>query len=365
MDQREEQPPEGAEQAPPDEPEVRGVRGRLGDIAGTAVGSVSGAVVGGVDPDQVLERVDVNRLLDRVDVNRVLDRVEVDRLLDRADVNRLLQRVDVNALLDEADIDRLLERVDVDQIAARIDLEELLRRAKVPELVADSTSQVAGSLIDIVRRQAVGLDAVLMRAVLRVLRRDPASMPAGPPELVGEEATPAAVADGEQYAVTGRYAGPLTRLAANAADVAAALSSYTLASAGIAYILVLVLGLDVDPGEQAGPVWFTGLVAYLFTYGWLSFAIAGRTPAMMVLGLRVVTRGGEPLSARQATLRVLTLPLSTLVLGLGYLGLVLDRERRTLHDLVAGTTVVYDWGGRTASLPTPLGRWLERQDGSG
>ena len=39
---------------------------------------------------------------------------------------------------------------------------------------------------------------------------------------------------------------------------------------------------------------------------------------------------------------------------LGLLGLVLGRERRTLHDLVAGTVVVYDWGERQAEQPVSI-----------
>lgn len=352
-----------SDEVPPDE-STGGVRGRLGDVAGAVVGSVGGAAVEGVDPNALIDRVDVNALLDRVDVNRLLDRVEVDRLLDRADIDRLLERVDVNALIDEADIDRILQRVDVDQIAARLDLEELLRRAKVPELIADSTSQVGGALLDVVRRQAVGLDAVVMRGVMRLLRRDPATQPSGPPRLVGRAEGQPTSPDAETgaYEVTGRYAGPITRMAANAADVATAISSFTLFSAGLTYVLVVVLGLDVETGDRTGPLWLGALVAYLFAYGWLSFAIAGRTPAMVVMGLRVVTRDGDPLTARQAALRVIALPISSLIFGLGFLGLLVDRERRGLHDLIAGTTVVYDWGGRTASLPTPLGRWLEQQD---
>jgi uncharacterized RDD family membrane protein YckC len=79
---------------------------------------------------------------------------------------------------------------------------------------------------------------------------------------------------------------------------------------------------------------------------------------MAIVGLRIVSRAGEPLSGRRAFLRVLTLPLSLVLLGLGLLGIVFDRERRALHDLIAGSTVVYDWGDRMATMPTPLARWL-------
>ena len=36
------------------------------------------------------------------------------------------------------------------------------------------------------------------------------------------------------------------------------------------------------------------------------------------------------------------------------LGMVLGRERRTLHDVAAGTVVVYDWGARQAEQPVTI-----------
>jgi len=52
----------------------------------------------------------------------------------------------------------------------------------------------------------------------------------------------------------------------------------------------------------------------------------------------------------------LAFPLSFLLLGLGFVGIVIGRERRALHDVIAGTTVVYDWDARSARL-----RLLTRQ----
>jgi uncharacterized RDD family membrane protein YckC len=49
-------------------------------------------------------------------------------------------------------------------------------------------------------------------------------------------------------------------------------------------------------------------------------------------------------------LRVVTFPLSFLVLGLGFVLIVLRRDHRALHDLVAGTTVVYSWEARASQL---------------
>ncbi|NED94060.1 hypothetical protein G1H11_01915 [Phytoactinopolyspora alkaliphila] len=148
-------------------------QGRLGRLAG----AVTGRVVETIDPDSVIEHVDVDALLDRVDVNRLLDRIDVNRLLERVDVDRLMDRVDVN---------RLVARVDLDAALENVDLEAAVRRAGVPEIVAESTGRVAGSALDLARRQIVGLDVVVDRLVNRLLRRDPEEQPWGPPRLSGE-----------------------------------------------------------------------------------------------------------------------------------------------------------------------------------
>jgi hypothetical protein len=54
--------------------------------------------------------------------------------------------------------------------------------------------------------------------------------------------------------------------------------------------------------------------------------------------------------------RSLTFPLGFLTLGLGFLGILVQREHRALYDLIAGTAVVYAWDARAARL-----RFLARQ----
>jgi uncharacterized RDD family membrane protein YckC len=323
------------------------------------------ALVSRIDPDDIIARTDLDALLDEVDPDRLLDRVDVNRLLDRVDANRLLDRVDVNRLLDRVDVDRLLDRADVDRLLQRVDVEALVQRARVPELVAESTGQMAGSALDLVRQQVVALDVILMRLLVAgLLRRDLERLPAGPAALVGDEAgevpTPTLEAGAAgTFAVTGHYAGPLSRLAAYAGDLAVATASFTAVSAGIAYVLGVVFGLDIEPA-QTGPAWLGLLVVWMFTYWWASTAIAGRTPAMLLLGLRILARDGSALRQRAAVVRTLLLPVTTVPFGIGFLGVLLDRERRALHDLGAGAVVVYDWGGRTARLPSPLGRFLSQ-----
>lgn len=385
--------------------------GPLGRLAGT----VRDRMLDVVGPDEIVERVDVNAVLDRVDVNDLLDRVDVDHLLDRVDVDRLLARVDVNHLLDRVDIDRLLARVDVDRLLAdadvnqlltrvdvdalldrvdvnqlldrvdvnrvvdrvepgrlldrvdvdglmdRVDVERLVRRAGVPEIVAESTTSVAASTLDLVRRQLLALDVVITRGVMRLLSRDDAALPAGPTLLAGDGGPAHAlpVPSAPVTNVTGHYAGPITRLVAHLLDVAVAGGVFTFTSGALSSLLTTV-GVPVDEITRGGVLFVAAFIAWLFLYWWAGTAVAGRTPGMAVVGLRIVTRDGAPLSGRRASVRVLVLPLSIALLGLGLIGIVVDRERRGLHDVAAGSTVVYDWGDRKATMPTPLARWLAR-----
>jgi uncharacterized RDD family membrane protein YckC len=312
-------------------------------------------IVTRIDVDAIVARIDVNELLDRVDPNRLLDRVEVNQLLDRVDPDRLLDRVDPDRLLDRVDPNRLLDRVDVDRLMARVDVDALVTRVDIDGIVASSTRGVLGSMIDLVRRQLVGLDTIAVRTAQRLRGVDMDRWPAGPPALVGGP-------DRGRYDVTGRYAGPLTRLVANAGDVAAVFGLFTLLSAGLSYLVTILFSVRFDPAEQSGPLWFLPLALVFLLYFWASVAIAGRTPGMAVLGIRVVDREGMPLSGARALVRTLVLPFSALFFGAGFLGLLFGRERRGLHDVAAGSTVVYDWGDRPASLPTPLGDWLARHE---
>jgi len=71
---------------------------------------------------------------------------------------------------------------------------------------------------------------------------------------------------------------------------------------------------------------------------------------MALLGVRVVTDDGTDVNGRRAVVRTLALPLSFLFLGLGFVGILLGDRRRALHDVIAGTAVIYSWDARAARL---------------
>jgi uncharacterized RDD family membrane protein YckC len=92
----------------------------------------------------------------------------------------------------------------------------------------------------------------------------------------------------------------------------------------------------------------------LLVWFWIPVVLFGRTLTMALVGVAVVDRGGGIVNSRQAFVRALVLPISVTILALGLIGMVVGRERRTLHDVVAGTVVVYDWGAREAEQPVTI-----------
>ncbi|MCB0919313.1 MAG: RDD family protein [Actinobacteria bacterium] len=312
-----------------------------------------------VDPDRLLDRVDPDRLLDRVDPDRLLDRVDPNLLLDRVDANRLLDRVDPNELIARTDLNAAMAEVDLDAMLARVDVRELVERAGVPEIVRESTGHMAGSLLDIARRQIVALDQILMRLTGAVFHRG-RKLPSGPAALQASVA-PAAPLDQDRGVITGHYAGPISRLCAFLIDAAIVFGGFTIMSAGVFYLINALFGEMASPTLQT-IVGVSLFAFWAFCYAVVALAVAGRTVGKGVIGLRVVDRSGRPIRFSQALVRVLVMPFSFLFLGLGFIGLFVGTKRRALHDIAARTCVVYDWGERPAEMPAPLTRWLRERD---
>jgi len=154
--------------------------------------------------------------------------------------------------------------------------------------------------------------------------------------------------------VTPRYAGLVTRGAARLVDMA--LLAVLVGGAG--WLAQQFLGADAvgcAPAESwwqlrrhlcqflpyvipLAAVWFPALYYFLF------WTTAGKTPGMALLGLRLLRSDGGKVGPVTALKRFLAVTLSMATLGLGFLMVLVTERRRTLHDLLAGTVVVYDWG---------------------
>lgn len=145
------------------------------------------------------------------------------------------------------------------------------------------------------------------------------------------------------------FAGAASRLAAYVIDVAVSTGVFTLAVAGASFVVSVITNQSVS-WNRTNIVVTVIYLAWEFLYFAYSWAASGKTFGMALLGVRVISADGAAASIRQALIRTLAFPLSFLLLGLGFLGIVLQRDRRALHDLIAGTAVVYAWDARAARL---------------
>jgi uncharacterized RDD family membrane protein YckC len=150
----------------------------------------------------------------------------------------------------------------------------------------------------------------------------------------------------------GTYAGFMTRLGGCLIDIVVIFAVFSLAGHVVEYVASFELA---DWPVVSGLM----LAGWAFFYCAYPLAVGGRTFGMAVVGLRAVRADGRDLDTRRAVLRVLAFPLSFLLFGFGFLLVLLKRDRRALHDLVAGTAVVYAWDARAARL-----RFLARRPSS-
>jgi len=84
------------------------------------------------------------------------------------------------------------------------------------------------------------------------------------------------------------------------------------------------------------------LVLFFLAFGYFTLFhfLVGQTPGKMLTGLRVETTEGEPLAFAQAFLRSVGGLFQLLPVGLGYLVVLSNSERRGWNDRLAGTRVV-------------------------
>ena len=195
--------------------------------------------------------------------------MDVGRLLDQVDLNRLIDRVDPDRLLDRVDLDRLLAQVDLDRALSTVDVKALTARSGIPEVVAESTSRMAGSALDVARRQVAGLDLLIDRG----LRRRPATIKPGPQRLLG------ATSEEGRYSVTGYYAGPLSRAVGAVLDAIIVFATFTLGFAAVNLLSTVVLGISLDQNR-------TGIVATV------AFAVVVQLLLRMPCGQRSYGRQG-------------------------------------------------------------------------
>ena len=154
----------------------------------------------------------------------------------------------------------------------------------------------------------------------------------------------------------GHYAGSVSRFLAYVIDLVVSAGLFALGLAAVSFVAQIVTGHSVRWERSESVIVSVIFVAWQFFYFGYSWAVSGRTFGMAVLGVRVVRADGAPLDPWRGAVRALVFPLSFLLFGLGFLGILVQREHYALHDLIAGSAVIYAWDARAARL-----RFLARQ----
>jgi uncharacterized RDD family membrane protein YckC len=136
------------------------------------------------------------------------------------------------------------------------------------------------------------------------------------------------------------YAGIVSRTMALAIDAGTLTIGFAIASAVLGLILSLFTAVEVSsPGPVLGAAGLWSLV--VANYFVLFWTLAGETPGMRLMALRVVGGTGEPPRLGRSLVRLVGMILAAIPFFAGYALILFDDRRRGLQDMLAGTVVVY------------------------
>ncbi|HEY7954625.1 MAG TPA: RDD family protein [Polyangia bacterium] len=93
-------------------------------------------------------------------------------------------------------------------------------------------------------------------------------------------------------------------------------------------------------GDALALVGLVLLAVLAFLYFFIFQALSGQTPGKRLVGVRVIDAFGDRPSLGRALLRTAAYLPSALLLGIGFLWVGFDPEKRGLHDRLADTYVV-------------------------
>jgi uncharacterized RDD family membrane protein YckC len=273
------------------------------------------AVAGATGLDEAAERTTEDAIVAFIEspaferaLVRVLESEATGEALDRALASPEVERALIS-VLDSQLVDRVW-----DHLLASDEAQKLVERvAEAPEVRAAIAQQGVGLLDDLgrqVREIAGRFDTVIERVLRRLLGRPQRAEP------------------------TNRV-GLVTRGVAFLLD-GVVLNGIFLAAAAVVSALFGSDGLSTAGFAVGAVAWIVFGSAYLLTF----WSLAGQTPGMRALSIRIEADGDRRPGFRCARRRLGGTIAGILALGLGILGVVTRDDRRTWGDRRAGTEVV-------------------------
>jgi len=161
-----------------------------------------------------------------------------------------------------------------------------------------------------------------------------------------------------QPSLRGDYAGFASRFIAFVFDSVISIGVFMIVLSAASFAASVLTGSSIH--WNRGNLWVViAFFVWEFFYYAYFWTASGKTPGMTLLGVQVVGQDGSNVGTKRGLVRTLAFPLSFILLGLGFLGILLSRDRRALHDSIAGTEVIYSWDARAARL-----RFLAREGNS-
>jgi uncharacterized RDD family membrane protein YckC len=143
----------------------------------------------------------------------------------------------------------------------------------------------------------------------------------------------------EVRAAQGRGAGLVSRTAADLIDVLAAAAFLLVGSLAVGATAFVLRPQTFRWPTFEAPALATVAGVVLIAYLATAWATTGRSIGKQVMGLRVVRQDGSTIRTARATVRAAL----CVVFPIGLLWCLVDRRGRSVHDLLLGTSVIYDW----------------------
>jgi uncharacterized RDD family membrane protein YckC len=143
-----------------------------------------------------------------------------------------------------------------------------------------------------------------------------------------------------------RYAGFWIRLGAYLIDFVILNILAGVAGLIIGVVVVLSGNIDVDDGSGTDPITralpaVVGLGVVLLYYIFFPSGAWQATPGKRICGIYIIRADGGGVTGLLGLTRYLAYIISGLPLGLGFLMIGWNEEKKGLHDMICGTRVVY------------------------
>ena len=117
----------------------------------------------------------------------------------------------------------------------------------------------------------------------------------------------------------------------------------------VGFIILAIFGLSPFGMPQGGAeVTFTAmntiglLLVIVWSWGYLIvfWSVRGQTPGKMIMGIKIISTDGGSIGVGKSILRLIGYVISAVILYLGFLWIIWDKDKQGWHDKIAGTYVV-------------------------